>query len=188
MVDSIGHIHFNDEYELNYELLNELSISVLPNGSLLYHNDDTGEQSILKMDGKNIIASISANDIHYAGPMDMKFDILNDIKLIMFLFGFYLKEKQKEGMPFLSYFSEEIIKPLKETVRSTKTYAVKFTALTVKFNTTSSVTSSYYHNRCLKFIDMMFRMDGDIVDLTNFDSIDFEAEAASALNKPKRGN
>lgn len=183
-----GVMTFSDIYDLNYELLNELSISVLPNGSLMYHNDDTGEQRILQMEGKNIIASIDPSNIHYAGPMDVTFDVLNDIKLVMTLFGFYLDIKQKEGVPFLSYFSEEEIRTLKPNPRSVKTYDIKYTALTVKYNTVSSITSHYYHNRCLKFIDMIFMMEEDLVDLSNFDIIDFEAEANSALNRPKRGN
>ena len=183
-----GVMTFNDIYDLNYEFLKELSISVLPNGSLMYQNDDTGEQRLLQMDKKNIIASIDPNNIHYAGPMDISFDILNDIRLMTVLFGFYLDRKQEEGMSFLSYFAEEEIRTLRPNPRSVKTYDIKYTALTVKYTTSNSITSHYYHNRCLKFIDMIFTMEEDEVDLTIFDVIDFEAEANSALNRPKRGN
>ena len=72
-----GVMTFNDIYDLNYEFLKELSISVLPNGTLMYQNDDTGEQRLLQMDKKNIIASIDPNNIHYAGPMDISFDIFD---------------------------------------------------------------------------------------------------------------
>lgn len=177
---------FNDVYELNYNLLNEMSISVLPDGSLMYHNDETGAKRLLQMAGKKILASVDPNDIHYASQLEVAFDVLNNIKLVMFLFGFHLDRKQEEGMPFLAYFPEERIDLYKAKSRKLDNLEIKKTAVTVKLNSAESITSEYYHNRCLKFIDMIFRLDEELVDLSNFDIIDFEAEEEIALNGGKR--
>lgn len=184
--NSMGAMMFDDVYELNYNLLNEMSISLLPDGSLMYHNDETGNKNLLQMEGKKILASVDPNNIHYASQLEVTFDVLDNIKLVMFLFGFYLDRKQEEGMPFLAYFSEERIDLYKAKSRKLDNLEIKKTGLTVKLNSAESVTSEYYHNRCLKFIDMIFRLDEDLVDLSNFDIIDFEAEEEIALNGDKR--
>ena len=186
-----GKMVFDDIYDLTYNILNELSISLLPDGSLLYRNENNGEKKLLQMDGKRIVASVDPNNIHYPGPMDINFDILNDIKMVMFIFGFYLEHEKgvgrEGGMPYLSHFPEEKIitfKPKKH--RTLPDIELKFTAQTIKLTSASSVTSSYYHNRCLRFIDLIFCLEEDPVDLTNFDYIDLEAEEEALFNSTRR--
>lgn len=170
-----GVMTFDDIFDLNYNFLSEMSMSVNSNGVIYYKDDDTGETTILKSDGKDIIASIDPNNIHYAGPITVQFDILNDIVLVQHILGFYLQVCQNKGMPFISYFPEEQTKTFK--VKRNLEIDIKYTAETIKLSASNSITSHYYHNKCLKYIDLIFMLEGDIVDLSNFDQIDLEKEA-----------
>ena len=75
------------------------------------------------------------------------------------LFGRFLQRKMDEGMPFVSHYSEEI-------VDDTDT---KYSKLIVKHDTYNSTETIYYHNKCLKFISMIFLLNGEDVELRNFD-------------------
>ena len=172
-MDNNGIMSFEDIFDLNYNFLSEMSMSVNPNGIVYYKDDDTGEITVLKSDGKDIIASTDPNNIHYAGPITVQFDILNDIVLVQHIFGFYLNIKQAQGMPFISYFPEEQVRTFK--VKRDE-IDIKYTAETIKLTANESITSHYYHNKCLKYIDLIFMLEGDMVDLRNFDQIDLEKE------------
>ena len=87
-------------------------------------------------------------------------DLLNNIRLTTVLFGRFLEKKIEEGMPFVSHYTEEF----------TDESDIKFNRLVVKHDTYTQTVSMYYHNKCLKFIDMIFLLDGDCVELANFDS------------------
>jgi hypothetical protein len=116
-----GSTMFEDIYELTYNLLMAMNIDCDPqSGALIYTNENTGEKKMLQMDGRKIVASVDPNNIHYAGPMDISFDILNDIRLVTFIFGFYLDNEKmvnNGGMPYLSHFAEEAIQSFKPKSR-----------------------------------------------------------------------
>ena len=181
-----GNTMFDDVYELTYNLLNAMNIDCdQQTGAIIYTDESTGVKKMIQMDGRKIVASIDPNNIHYAGPMDVTFDILNDIRLVSFMFGFYLDYEKKVnsgGMPYLSHFAEEAVQQFKAKKRSLGTFDVKFSALTVKMTSAESITSRYYHNKCLKFLDMIFILEGDDVDLSNFDIIDLDAEEEAYVN------
>lgn len=168
-----GYIRYNDIYEMIYDLLvQELELEVLPDGKLF----NPENQNIFQYNGQNIIVTIKENDIKYAGQGDIVFNPLEDIRLVTALFGFYLTKKQEQGMPFISYFNNDIIDPSTD---------IKYEALTVKFDTLNSITSNHYHNKCLKFIDIIFMMENDPVDLSNFDIIE---DGNDNSNKRSRKN
>lgn len=151
-----GAMQFEDIFELTYELLNEMELEVKDNGYIF----DPIQNSVLSFNGNMIKASINPMDIKYAGQGEIVLDILGNTKLVTNLFGHFLERKQAEGMPFVSYFNEE------------SGDEIKYSALTVKFNTANSVTTPSYHNRCLKFIHMIFTLEDQLVDLSNFDLLE----------------
>ena len=152
---------FDDVYELNYELLSELELEVKPNGN----NYEPKKGSILSFNGNIIVASINPNEIHYAGQGEIEFDILNNVRMTTVLFGDYLSKKQADGMPFVSYFPNERSENIDDG-------EIKYSNLTVKYDNVNSIESSYFHNKCLKFIDLIFKMEDNPVDLRNFDTLE----------------
>ena len=152
-----GCMTFNDVFELNYELLNELEMEVKPDG-IIY---DPNNNVVLSFNGMMVKASINPNEIHYPGQGEIDFDILNNVRLITTLFGLYLERKMKEGMPFISFYPHEY----------TDETDLKFSNITVKFDNTRELSSEYFHNKCLKFIHMIFLLDDNKVDLHNFDKL-----------------
>ena len=154
-----GTMQFADQYELIYELFNDLDLEVRPDG-IVY---DTRGCTIMAFNGMNIKANINPYNIHYAGEGEIVFEPLTNVRLITTLFGWDLDRKIKEGVISFYTFSPN------ELVGDDE---VKRTNLTVKFNDNDSISSKYYHNKCLKFIEMIFILNGEQVDLYNFDIIE----------------
>jgi len=154
-----GVIQFADIYELTYELFNDLDLEVKSDG-LVY---DTRECSILAFNGTNLKANIDPYNIHYAGNGEMMCDILTNIKLITRLFGWDLKRKiDSNQISFRSYYPTEVVGDDE----------IKRTNLTIKLDDINFINTKFYHNKCLKFIEMMFILNGDNVNLYNFDIIE----------------
>lgn len=159
---------FEDEYELAYELLQTLDIKVNPDGTLLEKDTNT----IIYFNGMKVKATIDKNDIKYTGEGEISFDVLGNVRLITTLFGHYLDKKQAEGMKFLSYFPTEKISEIEfGKGREKHTEDVKYTNITLKHDSANSISSKFYHNKNLKFIDIIFALEDDNVDLSNFDII-----------------
>lgn len=156
-ISADGTMMFEDIYELTYELLTTMEYEIRPDG-VIYEPE---RNAILSLNGNIIKATIRPDDIHYAGQNEIEFDIMRNIRLITMLFGQCLQKKQKEGMPFVSYYQEE-----KEID------SIKYTNLVVKQTTTDFVSTKYYHNKCLKFIEIIFLLDEQPVDLSNFDILE----------------
>ena len=155
-----GAMSFDDVFELNYELLSQLEMNVRHDGTIF----DPTTNNILAFNGMIIKASIKPNEIHYAGQGEIEFDILNNVRMITTLFGTFLDRKIKSGMQFRSYYPEERLEG--EDIKSS--------SLTVKFDDYNSITTPFYHNKCLKFIHMIYALEEELVDLSNFDQIEEE--------------
>lgn len=151
-----GKTIFDDIFELNYYVLNELELEINPTGNLY----DANRNEILSFNGLLIKASVDPNNINYAGQGEIELDLINNVRLVTVLFGRFIEQKQEAGMPFLSWITEERIDDTE----------MKFTNITVKHDTYNSTTSEFYHNKCLKFLDMIFRLNEEDVELHNFDS------------------
>jgi hypothetical protein len=147
---------FDDVYELTYYVLEELGLQLLPDGRLF----DEVKNEILSFNGMIIKGSVNPNKINYAGQGEITLDLLNNVRLTTVLFGRFLQNKMAEGMPFVSQYTEEYVDDTE----------VKFNRLVVKHDTYNQTVSRYYHNKCLKFIDMIFLLDDDNVELRNFDT------------------
>jgi len=147
---------FDDVYELTYYVLEELGLQLLPDGKIF----DPIKNEILSFNGMIIKGSVNPNKINYAGQGEITLDLLNNVRLTTVLFGRFLQSKMAEGMPFVSQYTEEYVDDTE----------VKFNRLVVKHDTYNQTVSRYYHNKCLKFIDMIFLLDDDNVELRNFDT------------------
>lgn len=150
-----GSIILDDIYELNYFILNELEYQINPDGTLCSNNAD-----VIQFNGLRIKASVNPNQINYPGEGEIAFDILNNVHLVRTLFGQYIQKKQEAGMEFISWMPYEY----------TDESEIKMSNLTVKFNNFSSITTKAFHNKCLKFLQMIFDIEEENIDLSNFDT------------------
>ena len=146
---------FDDVFELTYYVLEELELKVLPDGRLF----DEEKNEILSFNGNIIKASVNPKRINYAGQGEITLDLINNVRMTTVLFGRFLQKKIDGGMPYFSHYPEEIIDEAE----------IKYNRLVVKHDTFNNTVSEFYHNKCLKFIDMIFLLDGDKVELRNFD-------------------
>lgn len=151
-----GKTQFDDVYELNYYVLEELDLQLLPDGKIL----DTITNEILSFNGMIIKGSVNPNRINYAGQCEIVLDLLNNVRMVTVLFGRFLERKMADGMPFVSHFHEEMVDDTD----------IKFSRLVVKHDTYNSTITPYFHNKCLKFISMIFLLDGEDIELRNFDN------------------
>ena len=150
-----GKTCFDDEYELNYYVLEELDLQLLQDGKIF----DPYTNEILSFNGMIIKGSVSPSHINYAGQCEIVLSLLNNVRMVTTLFGRFLQRKIDNGMPFVSHFSEE----------TTDDSDIKYSKLIVKHNTYQSTETIFYHNKCLKFISMIFLLNGEDVELRNFD-------------------
>ena len=150
-----GKTLFDDEYELNYYVLEELELQLTSDGKIL----DPNTNEILSFNGMIIKGSVSPSHINYAGQCEIVLSLLDNVRMVTVLFGRFLEKKMAEGMPFVSHFSEEIVDDTE----------IKYSRLIVKHDTYNSTITDYYHNKCLKFISMIFLLNGEDVELRNFD-------------------
>lgn len=150
-----GKTCFDDEYELNYYVLEELELKLLPDGKIL----DSNTNEILSFNGMIIKGSVSPNRINYPGQCEIALNLLGNVRMVTVLFGRFLERKMAEGLPFVSHFSDEKIDESD----------IKYTKLIVKHDTYNFTETEFYHNKCLKFISMIFLLNGEDVELRNFD-------------------
>lgn len=161
-----GSIQYEDEFELNYELLVAIGFSVDENGYV--YNDN----SIVEMDGNRLKACISINKPVYAGQAEVLFEPLRNIQMMNYLFSFYIKEKMNEGYELYSYYQEEELRPAERPIEEDD--MDKYTCLTIQHRPGKVTSTEYFRNKCLKFIQMIFIIEGDQVNLSNFDVLEDE--------------
>lgn len=149
---------FENIEELNYNLLNAVGLSTLPNGNIV--DREIGNAQI-KFDGKNMKANIDPNNIHYAGEGEIMLDVLSNLKMSIVLLGHLLdKNKYFDDKEIYSYYTEELEVDC----------GLKKTQLVIMFIDKSTVASNFYYNKSLAYIDAIFKLEDSIeVDLSNFD-------------------
>lgn len=153
---ALGLMQFEDIYELNYAVLNAVGLYV-DAGGYVFDQDTRGP---ILSSGKRLKATIDPNHIVYPGNGEIMMDLLKNSKLVSFLLGYHIDKKSSMGeMGFISQFIDEI----KEDPR---------TSLTVKLSPTESISSGWFNNKCLKYIHMILILEGDLVDLRNFDTLE----------------
>lgn len=152
-----GEMMFNDKYELNYEVLNELNLQRRSDGTVF----DPESNTVFYMNGYKLICSIRPDEIMYPSEDQLEFDLISNYKLVQFLFGWYYKKfGNLEDKP---YFDEY-----------TTINELKYSRLCIKVNDEFTLCTNYYHLRCLKYVEMIFLLDNENVDLSNLDILDDE--------------
>lgn len=154
-----GEMIFDDEFELTYEILNEMELELRPDGTIY----DRLRNKLYYFNGMLVKASTNPHQMHYAGQGEIAFDILHNVRMATVMFGNYLQNCQADGMEFVSWFQEERESPEIE--------GAKMTNLSIKKDSIFVLESPFFYNKCLKFIWCLFHLQDTRVDLSNFDTI-----------------
>ena len=110
----------------------------------------------IEFKGKSIKYTSDPNKNLLIAKNDILFDPINNSRLMSTLFGYYLtKLEENEGIAFDSYY--------------TKNGNEGRTALELK-NENEKITSKYYTNDSIKYIDIILKLNGDSdIDLSEYD-------------------
>lgn len=147
-----GRTMFNDIYDLTYNLLKTIGLYLDVEGTVL----DQETRTPLMFHGCRMKSTVRADTPCFAGQGEIIFDILSNVRLVTTLLGFTINREAEEGFSVLSHYID-------------KESGTKRTALCIKTSDYNLYSTLYYNNKCLKFIDAMFMVTGENVDLSNFD-------------------
>lgn len=150
-----GTTMFSDTYDLTYNLLNAIGISIDNNGYL--YDQETMVQ--IECQGRKLKCSVNPNIPCFAGQGEVVFD-LGNVRQMATMLGYAIakEEAQNPNFKIVSHYIND-------------DSGVKHTSLTLKFITGELKTTKFYFNKCLKFIAAIFLVYDEIVDLTNLDTI-----------------
>jgi hypothetical protein len=143
--------------ELYYDLFTEIGLAIGPDQYL--YDQDTRQPLVFKE--KYIKASITGEPV-YPGRNDIVFDPAGNYALISTLFGYYLDKaiRSEDGDMvggYIAHYIDDDDEKMKQRV-------------VVRSSTRGDISSAYYYNIYLAYIDCIFKVAGDNVDLSNFDS------------------
>lgn len=148
---------FENLGDLYYDLFMEIGVSVRASDHYLY---DQETDLPIKFREKYIKASIDGSPV-YAGINDIAFEPAHNYALMSTLFGFYLDKCQNSedgdilGGYIANYIDDD---ETKEKQR-----------VAVKTMNRGEISSKYYYNIYLAYIDCIFAIAGYNVDLSQFD-------------------
>lgn len=139
--------------ELEYKLLMEIGLDIDTEHRLV--DQDFG--TFVFFNGKHIKAK--RNGIEpFINKHTVYFDPVGNVKFMRQLFQYYInKINQLDGVYFPVFF------PIFNQENRTGCIEMK--------NEEGSFRSEYYHNETLRYIDMIFRISGEILDLRQFDFV-----------------
>lgn len=152
-----GSIAFNNFNELLYDYFIEMDLMIGPDQYVRY----AGTNHILQFKGKLIKASYNGQPV-YGGLNDVVFDPIHNYGMISTLFGLYLDmcQNSEDGdilQGYIAHYVED--NQMKDKQR-----------VTVKTNGRGEISSNYYKNVFLAYMDCTFKISGyPNVDLSNFD-------------------
>lgn len=153
-------VMFDDVYELNYNIMSSIGIEIYPDGSLYDPDRDT----TISYDGKIMKATINPLDIKYAGQGECIFEPLTNVRQMTTLMGYVIDKKvEMEEITFQAWYPEEMEDPIT---------GWKFSNITIKTEEGDRISTHYYYNKCLKFIEAIFILGEQEVNLLNFDPIE----------------
>ena len=154
-------IIYENIFELNYVVLN--AIGLYSDQAGYVYDQDTREP--IMVFGKRLKTSIDPNNIKYPGNMDIMMDVLRNNQLMKLLLGYQIEKKvANEEMTYMAQYIDEI----KNDPR---------TAIVIKYDATRSISSGWYNNNCLGYIDIILRLGSiDSIDNTpiNIDLLAFD--------------
>lgn len=150
-----GKIAFNTIAERDYNLFMIIGLGI--NKEQYLYDQDTG--TILNYRGKYIKATITEMPV-YAGRNDIVFDPSRNYNMMATLLGYYIdKESTSEDGDIIGFISQG--------VEDTKDK--EFHRLFIQTKYKGRIESDWFHCGYLGFIDCIFKLDGQNVDLHNFD-------------------
>lgn len=147
---------FENMTDMFYDLFSEIGLGI--NSQQYLYDQDT--QIVLMFRDKYIKASITGQPL-YAGRNDIVFEPQKNYTLMTRLFEYYLDKCQNsdDGDMLQGYIAHYIDdNETKEKQR-----------VVVKTMGRGEISSNYYYNIYLAYIDCLFKIAGYNVDLNNFD-------------------
>jgi hypothetical protein len=160
-----GRITFDNITELFYELFMEMGFSIQSTNNNYLYDQDTCD--LVRFDNKYIKASLDGSPI-YTGANDIAFDPAHNYRLISHLFGYYITkcENSDDGdilQGFTAWFDESIPDGTK--------YDFEKKRVVIRTVGRGDIISEYYYQIYLAFIDVIFKINGKVVDLSMFDCL-----------------
>ena len=164
---------YDDIHEVFYDLFMEIGLAVDQNQYI--YDQDTMQHIIFK--DKYLKVSMCGEPV-YPGRNDIAFEPQGNYSLMSTLFGYYLDKAQKseDGDIIGGYIAHYI----DDNEDKTKQRVV------VRSATRGDISSNYYYNIHLAFIDCIFRIAGYSVDLSNIDPIPVDDEDDFRRKKRRR--
>lgn len=150
-------IRFNTIEELTYALLNEIGLSLTPDG--IIYDQDT--KNAITCANKQIKASINPTKPVYQSEFTVVFDPLN-FKIMNYFLSYYFNKEENLGEFKINAFGF-LDNGLKGQDCKTN--------IRVKFAGGGVLESKYYNNKALKICDIILRLGGYDPDLYNFDKV-----------------
>lgn len=158
-----GEVEYSSVNELIYAMCQEMNITILPDGCLF--DTDTGAD--ISFQNKLLKININIQDSRYAGEGEIILDIMNNIKQVSTLLGYYFEKlSNTENKNIIGYYPTEF--DINES-------DYKKTNITIKYEdpTIPTISTNMYYNKCLSLIESIFIVNDDRVNLTNLDSIEY---------------
>ncbi len=142
----------NNINDLEYKLMMEIGLSVDNEHRLI--DQDFG--TFVFLNGKYIKAKLNGVE-PFINRHTIYFDPVGNVKFMRHLFQYYMTKINKLDNKYFSVFY-----PIFNQENGTGCLEVK--------NENEYYKSEYYYNESLRYIDIIFRISGEVVDLRMFDS------------------
>ncbi|MCM1215950.1 MAG: hypothetical protein NC548_15695 [Lachnospiraceae bacterium] len=151
-----GSTMFDDIYDLTYNLLNSIGISI-DNTCYLYDQDTSTH---IDFQGRHLKCSVNPNIPCFAGQGEVVFDLMN-VRQMATMLGYAITKEEAQNPQFkvVSHYISEFPNDK------------KCTAINLKMMNGDLKSTNFYYNKCLKFIAAIFLVYDEVVNLSNFDSI-----------------
>jgi len=151
-----GTVAFDNIFDMYYDMFSEIGLGI--NSQQYLYDQDT--QIVIQFKEKYIKASINGQPV-YAGRNDIVFEPAKNYTLMTRLFEYYLDKCQNsdDGDQLRGYIAHYIDDDeAKEKQR-----------VVVKTAGRGEISSQFYFNVYLAYIDCLFKIAGYNADLSNFD-------------------
>lgn len=137
---------------LVYKIMNEIGLDIDDQNRI--YDQDTG--NIINFNQKALVYNF-----HYdinPGFNEILFDPINNRNIMVNLFSYYLKKLEViENRYFMAFYQVENHNHKK--------------AVEIKANVNEIIGSNYYANECLGYIELIFKLNNELLDLSSFDFV-----------------
>ena len=151
-----GAMQFDDIYELYYYIFNEIGLGI--NQYQYLYDLDTG--IVLRYKDKYIKATVQPVSI-YPGKNDILFEPEKNYNLMVSLLGYYLDKESQNGNPYAVNFVAQFTE--RDSSEEKQRVVIRTKA--------RDICSNFYYNIYLGYIECIFLLSDNLVDLKNFDQI-----------------